>query len=78
MINKVAKAVLKIIMPDVIEHFIRIFKLNKLVDYMELPNSADRKIEKLEVKNKAMTEKLKELENVVAKVKKLRAFKSIG
>ena len=74
MINKLAKAVLKIIMPDVTEHLLRVFKLNKLVDYMELPNEADRKVEKLEEKHKMVTEKLKNLENMLDKVKKLRSL----
>ena len=74
MINKLAKAVLKIIMPDVTEHLLRVFKLNKLVDYMELPNEADRKVEKLEEKNKMITEKLKNLENMLDKAKKIRSL----
>ena len=74
MINKLAKAVLKIIMPDVTEQLLRVFKLDKLVDYMELPNEADRKVEKLEEKNKMITEKLKNLENMLSKVKKIRSL----
>ena len=71
-VEKIAKAVLKLIMPDVTEHLLRVFKLNKLVDYMELPNEADNKIRQLEEKEKMMTEKLKNLENMLDKVKKLR------
>ena len=74
MIGKIAKAVLKLIIPDVTEHLLRVFKLDKLVDYMELPNEADRKIEKLEETNKVITEKLKDLENMLNKVKKLRSL----
>ena len=74
MINKLARAVLKIIMPDITEQLLRVFKLDKLVDYMELPNEADRKVEKLEEKNKMITEKLKNLENMFDKVKKLRSL----
>ena len=74
MINKLAKAVLKIIMPDITEQLLRVFKLDKLVDYMELPNEADRKVEKLEEKNKMITEKLKNLENMFDKVKKIRSL----
>ena len=74
MINKLAKAVLKLILPEVNEHLLRVFKLNKLVDYMELPNEADRKVEKLEEKNKMITEKLKNLENMFDKVKKIRSL----
>ena len=74
MINKLAKAVLKIIMPDVTEQLLRVFKLNKLVDYMELPNEADRKVEQLEEKHKMITEKLSEMDKVLDKVKKLRSL----
>ena len=78
MIGKLAKAVLKLIMPDVTEHLLRVFKLDKLVNYMELPNEADRKVEKLEKQHELVTSKLKELEDITSKIKKLRAFKSIG
>ena len=71
-ISLIAKAVLKLIMPDVTEQLLRVFKLDKVVDYMELPNEADIKIGKLEEKEKMMTEKLKNLENMFDKVKKLR------
>ena len=48
MINKLAKAVLKLILPQVTEHLLQVFKLKKLIDYVELPNENDRKVEKLE------------------------------
>ena len=47
-IGKIAKAVLKLIMPDILEHLMKIFKMDKLVNYMELPNEADRGILKLQ------------------------------
>ena len=74
MINKLAKAVLKLILPEVNEHLFRVFKLDKLIDYMELPNEADTKIKKLEEKHKIVTEKLKDLEDMYNKVKKLRSL----
>ena len=46
-IGKIAKAVLKLIMPDVIEHLMKIFKMDKLVNYMELPNEADLGVQAL-------------------------------
>mgnify|MGYP001300518803 CR=1 FL=1 len=78
LVGKVAKAVLKLILPDVTEHLLRVFKLKKLIDYVELPNEADRKVEKLEKQHELVTSKLKELEDITSKIKKLRAFKSIG
>ena len=47
-ISKIAKVVLKLIMPDVVEHLIKVFKMEKLVSYMELPNEADRGVLKLQ------------------------------
>ncbi len=78
MINKLAKAVLKLILPQVTEHLLQVFKLKKLIDYVELPNENDRKVEKLEKQHELVTGKLKELEDITNKIKKLRAFKSIG
>ena len=48
MIGKLAKAVLKLILPDVTEHLLRIFKLEKVLAYVELPNEADRGVLKLQ------------------------------
>ena len=47
-LTKIAKAVLKLIMPDVVEHLMKVFKMDKLVSYMELPNEADRGVLKLQ------------------------------
>lgn len=47
-IGKIAKAVLKLIMPDMVEHLMKVFKLEKLVNYMELPNEADKGVLKLQ------------------------------
>ena len=85
MIGKLAKAVLKLIIPDVTEHLLRVFKLDKLVDYMELPNEADRKIKELEDKIKILvdnshppiddlTKRLNKLEEMANKVKKIRSL----
>jgi hypothetical protein len=88
MIAKLAKAVLKLIMPDVTEHLLRVFKLDQLVNYMELPNEADRKIEKLEEKFKMIVEdshppaidleEWDEVKSVVKLLKNKKAFKKLG
>ena len=44
-IGKIAKAVLKIIMPKILEHMMKVFKSDKVLAYMELPNDADRGVE---------------------------------
>ena len=43
-------------MPNVIEHIVSVFKMDKLVNYMELPNDADLRIDKLEEQMKLMAE----------------------
>ena len=64
---------------------LKVFKLDKLVDYMELPNEADRKIQGLEDKIKILvdnshppiddlTKRLKKLEEMASKVKKIRSL----
>ena len=60
-LGKIAKAVLKLIMPDVIEHLMKIFKMDKLVNYMELPNEADRGILKLQDEINILTGTVKDM-----------------
>ena len=81
MIGKLARAVLKIIMPDIIEHMMRVFKMDKLVSYMELPNEADRGVEKLKVANEMVKSQMKDvvdevnkLKNILNKAKKIRSL----
>ena len=40
---------LKLLLPKIIDHLMKIFKLDKMLDYMEQPNDADRRIDNLEV-----------------------------
>ena len=66
----------------------KVFKMDKLLNYMELPNEADKKIEKLEAKIQVLMEdahppavdikEFEEMKESIKKIKKLRAFKSIG
>ena len=80
-VGKIAGAVLKLILPDVTEHLLRIFKLDQVLNYMELPNDADKGVEKLKVEHemvkgqlKDMTDELNKIKNMVSKVKKLRSL----
>ena len=43
-----APMILKLIMPKVNEHLIKVFKLEKVLQYVELPNEADIRLDKLE------------------------------
>ena len=87
-IAKLAKAVLKLIMPEILEHMMKVFKMDKLVNYMELPNDADMRIDKLESQIKMLAEDqhppaidLEEWEDVketIKKIKNKRVFKSLN
>ena len=62
MIGKLARAVLKLILPDVTEHLLKVFKLDKVIDYMELPNEADKGVAKLKEEVTMLKESLKSVE----------------
>ena len=99
----IPSVVLKFILPKVMDHIMKVIKLDKVLRYVEEENEVDvavKNVEKkcLEIdrKLKAMksvlkeldnvahkpiddlTDRLKNLEKVTEKVKKLRAFKSLG
>ena len=85
MIGKLAKAVLKLIMPDVIEHMMKVFKLDKLVNYMELPNEADKGVKAIKTELEMMKDELRDanktiedFKGVMNKVKNKKAFKKLG
>ena len=67
-IGKIAKAVLKLIMPDVVEHLIRLFKMDRLVNYMELENDADRTGKENKVEIEMLKEEVKDTINAVNKL----------
>ena len=52
--------IIKLIAPELTEkianHIAKIFKLPQVVNYMELPNDADQRIDKLEAQIKMLTE----------------------
>ena len=78
----------KVIIPLIEKTFFKMFdqqaeafKLRKTLDYMELPNSADLGVEKLQVENEMlksqmrdMTDSINKLNNKFDKVKKLRSL----
>ena len=92
MIVKLVAPLLKLLLPQVTEkvadHLAKIFKMDQLLNYMELPNEADRKIEQLEAKIQVLLEdthppavdikEFEEMKETFKKIKKLRVFKSIG
>ena len=42
------QVLLKLLLPKVLDHLMQVFKLDKMLDYVELPNDADRRIDVLE------------------------------
>ena len=85
MIAKIAKAVLKLIMPDVTEHLLKVFKLDRVVDYMELPNEADKGVKAIKTELEMMKDELRDankaiedFKGVMNKVKNKKVFKKLG
>ena len=53
-----AKTILKLILPNVTEHLMKVFKLDKVLSYVEKPTDADKKIEILEISDAAKEVKI--------------------
>ena len=77
MIGKLAKAVLKLLLPDVTEHLLKVFKLEKVLAYVELPNEADLGVKKLTNEMSLVKEGLKDLEKVKAELDKLKNIRRL-
>ena len=79
MIGKIAKAVLKLILPDVTEHLLKVFKLEKVLAYVELENEADKGVAKLKVENEMVKGQLKDLSDEINKLKNITSkFKKLS
>jgi hypothetical protein len=83
-VGKIAKAVLKLILPDVTEHLLKIFKLEKVLAYVELPNEADKGVRALKDELDMVKGELKEVnkvlhdtKDIMKKLKNKKMFKSI-
>ena len=48
------------ILPKIMEHIAKVYKLDKVLNYMELPNDADNRIDKLEAQIKMLAKKFDE------------------
>ena len=83
-VGKIAKAVLKLILPDVTEHLLKIFELEKVLAYVELPNEADKGVRALKDELDMVKGELKEVnkvlhdtKDIMKKLKNKKMFKSI-
>ena len=84
-----APYIIKLIAPKltekIVNHVGKVFKLPQVVDYMELPNDADRRLDKLEAQVKMIArdshpqqdfdDRIRKLEEFEKQVRRKKAFK---
>ena len=72
MIGKLVAPLLKLLLPKitqkVTDHLAKIFKLDSVLRYVEMPNDADKKIEKLEARIDMLMAEFKDLKEVIEDV----------
>ena len=87
-----APYIIKLIAPELTEkianHIAKIFKLPQVVNYMELPNDADQRIDKLEDQIKMLAEdqhppvidldEWKDVKDTINKIKNKKVFKKLA
>ena len=75
MIGKLVAPLLKLLLPKVTEkvtdHLAKIFKLDSVLRYVEMPNDADKKIKKLEARVEVMMSEFKELKEAIEGVERM-------
>ena len=57
-----APMILKLILPKLMDHVMKVFKLDKVLEYVEKPNELDIKMSSIDLKIKAMEDMLIELD----------------
>ena len=72
MIAKLVAPLLKLLLPKitqkVTDHLAKIFKLDSVLRYVEMPNDADKKIEKLEGRIDMLMAEFKDLKEIIEDV----------
>ena len=73
---------------DIVNYIAKAFKLPQILNYMELPNDADQRIDKLEAQIKMLAEdqhppaidlkEWKDVKDTIKKLKNKKVFKSLG
>ena len=75
MIGKLVAPLLKLLLPKitqkVTDHLAKIFKLDSVLRYVEMPNDADKKIKKLEARVEVMVSEFKELKEGIEDVERM-------
>ena len=87
-----APYIIKLIAPKltetIVNHMAKAFKLPQLVNYMELPNDADQRLDKLEEQIRMLAEdqhppaidldEWADVKDIIKKIKNKKVFKSLG
>ena len=60
-----APMILKLVMPKIMDHFMKVFKLDKVLEYVEKPNELDVQMEDVEKKCSAMGSKIEAMEDML-------------
>ena len=79
MIGKLVAPLFKLLLPKLTEkvtekvtdHLAKIFKLDSVLRYVEMPNDADKKIKKLEARVEVMMSEFKELKEAIEGVERM-------
>ena len=82
------KSILPKLTEKIAEHIAKAFKLPQVLNYMELPNDADQRIDKLEAQIKMLAEdqhppvidldEWKDMKNIINKLKNKKVFKKLA
>ena len=60
-----APMILKLVMPKIMDHFMKVFKLEKVLEYVEQPNELDVQMEDVEKKCSTIDSKIKAMEDML-------------
>ena len=60
-----APMILKLVMPKIMDHFMKVFKLEKVLEYVEKPNELDVQMEDVEKKCSAINLKIEAIEDML-------------
>ena len=71
MIGKLVKLLLPKITQKVTDHLAKIFKLDSVLRYVEMPNDADKKIKKMEARVDVMVSEFKDFKEALEDVERM-------
>ena len=63
-----APMIFKMIMPKILDHFMEVFKLDKVLKYVEQPNELDVQMENVDKKCSEMDMKIKAMEDLLVEL----------